>query len=52
MTEQTITMSTKELRRLEVIQSLEAKHIRQKQAAEQLSLSVRQVRGVYYRPIG
>ena len=44
MTKQTITMSIKELRRLEVIQSLEAKRIRQKQAAEQLSLSVRQVR--------
>ena len=44
MTEQTISMSTKELIRLEVIQSLHAKCISQKQVAEQLFISVRQVR--------
>jgi transposase len=39
-----LTMSTKELRRLEVMQKLEEKRMRQKEAARILGLSVRQVK--------
>lgn len=39
-----LTMSTKEVNRLETIQLVAKKHIKQKEAAKQLNVSVRQVR--------
>lgn len=49
-----ITMSTKEISKLEVMQRLKSKRLRQKEAAELLGLSVRQVKRLYktYRENG
>ena len=46
-----LTMSKKELTRLEVIQRIKEKRLKQKEAAEMLSLSLRQVRRLV-RPTG
>jgi len=47
MTEELITMSAKELKRLEVLEKLKSKQITQTIASNQLSISVRQVRRLF-----
>ncbi len=49
MTEGILTMSQKELDRLEVIQRVVSKRLRQRQAAGQLMLSIRQVKRLVHR---
>ncbi len=49
MTERILTMSQKELDRLEVIQRVVSKQLRQRQAAGQLMLSIRQVKRLVRR---
>ena len=44
MTKEVLTMSRKELDRLEVVQRVVSKRLRQKEAAWQLALSIRQVK--------
>ena len=52
--EQLLSMSSKELSRLEVIQRLEAKRLRQREAAELLGVGIRQVKRLWraYRQSG
>src|SRR5512133_1165310 len=44
-----ITMSTKELTRLEIMQRLSEKRLSQKEAATQLGVSIRQVKRLYQK---
>jgi len=47
--EKLITMSAKEMSRLEIVQRLEEKRLRQKEAAEILGLTVRQIKRLLSR---
>lgn len=44
-----LTMSQKEIKRIEVMQQLQERRIKQKQAAEQMGISVRQVKRIWKR---
>ena len=52
--DKTITMSKKELSRLEIMQRLEDKRLRQKEAAQIMGIGIRQVKRLYraYREKG
>ena len=45
--EEFITMSTKELKRTKIMQALHGKSITQREAALELSLSIRQIKNLY-----
>ena len=49
MTEEVLTMSLKELNRLEVVQRVVSKRLRRKEAACQLALGVRRIKRLVHR---